>query len=370
MDYKRMPIEMESPEQIGYSNVKYNLAESSVRDVNLDLNQLPLQNLLLCYGDHLGKPELRELIAGETKSISKDQILLTPSAATALFIISTSLLSSKDHLIVVRPNYATNIETPRAIGCEIDFADVHFEDGFRIDWNQLKSLIKSNTKLISLTHPHNPTGKCLSNDDFKQIKEIAGQHNIHILVDETYRELHRGELLPYAADLHSKIVSVCSLSKAFGLPGIRIGWILCQDDTLMLRFLAAKEQIIICNSVVDEEIGYQFYKNKNNFLPAISSNTDQNFELLKKWFGQQEYLEWIEPQGGVVCFPRIKSNLKIDYNKFYADLNTKFETFVGPGHWFEMPKNYMRLGFGYPLKDELSTGLINIEKALDIQLGY
>src|SRR6478736_3036233 len=298
MDYKRMPIEIESPEQIGYSNVKYNLAESSVRDVSLDLKQLDLQNLLLCYGDHFGKPELRELIAGETKSISKDQVILTPSAATALFIISTSLLSSKDHLIVVRPNYATNIETPRAIDCEIDFVDVRFEDEFKINWSKLKSLIKTNTKLISVTHPHNPTGTCLSKADFNQIKEIADHHHVHILVDETYRELHRGELLPYAADLHPKVVSVCSLSKAFGLPGIRIGWILTRDTELMNCFLAAKEQIIICNSIVDEEIGYRFYKKKKEFLATINQNTNQNFEVLKKWFGQQEYLEWIEPKGG------------------------------------------------------------------------
>ncbi len=368
MDYKRMPIEIESPEQVGYSNVKYNLAESSVRDISLNLNHFGLQNLLLCYGDHLGKPELRELIAAETKNIPIDQVLLTPSAATALFIISSSLLSTKDHLIVVRPNYATNIETPRAIGCEIDFADVRFEDQFHIDWEKLKSLIKSNTKLISITHPHNPTGMCLTADDFDQIKEIANQHNVHILVDETYRELHKGELLPYAADLHSKIISVCSFSKAFGLPGIRIGWILTQDSKVMHRFLAAKEQIIICNSVVDEEIGYQFYKKKKEFLSSISQNTNQNFGILKKWFTEQNYLEWVEPKGGVVCFPRIKSDLKIDYNKFYEDLNTKFETFVGPGHWFEMAKNYMRIGFGYPLKEELSTGLQNIEKAIELQL--
>jgi aspartate/methionine/tyrosine aminotransferase len=368
MDYKRMPIEIESPEQIGYSNVKYNLAESSVRDVSLDLNQLDLQNLLLCYGDHFGKPELRELIAAETKSISKDQVLLTPSAATALFIISTSILSSKDHLIVIRPNYATNIETPRAIGCEIDFVDVKFEDQFRIDWSKLKSLIKSNTNLISLTHPHNPTGSCLTADDLNQIKEIADRYNVHILVDETYRELHRGELLPYAADLHPNIISVSSLSKAFGLPGIRIGWILTQDTDLMLRFLAAKEQIIICNSVIDEEIGYQFYKKKKDFLSTIRQNTNQNFEVLKKWFGNQEYLEWIEPEGGVVCFPRIKAILKIDYHRFYEDLNTKYETFAGPGHWFEMPRNYMRIGFGYPLKEELNTGLQNIENAIELQL--
>ena len=85
-------------------------------------------------------------------------MLVTPSAASALFIIATSLLSEQDHLVVVRPNYATNIETPRAIGCAMDFLDLAFEDGYRFDLDRLAALIRPNTRMISLTHPHNPTG--------------------------------------------------------------------------------------------------------------------------------------------------------------------------------------------------------------------
>jgi aspartate/methionine/tyrosine aminotransferase len=143
MDYKRMPIEIESPEQMGYGNIKFNLTESSVRDALFPTDEIDLKSLLLSYGDHKGKPELRQLIASETKTVSAEQVLITPSAATALFIISTTLLDSKSHLIVVRPNYATNIETPKAIGCEIDYLDVKFEDGFQINWDKLESLIKS-----------------------------------------------------------------------------------------------------------------------------------------------------------------------------------------------------------------------------------
>ncbi len=123
-----MPIELESPEQIGYHNVRYNLAESSVRDISFDADSITIDNLILCYGDHLGKPELRTLISQETNNISANNILLTPSAATALFIIATSLLNPEDHLIVISPNYATNIETPRAIGCEISIVKTHFEE--------------------------------------------------------------------------------------------------------------------------------------------------------------------------------------------------------------------------------------------------
>src|SRR3954466_14813991 len=129
MKYKRMPIEIESPEQLGYDTINCNLAESSVHDAVFQDLKLNLNELVLAYGDHLGKPELRELLAQRYPSITSDDILITAGAAAALFIVATSLLRKEDHLIVLRPNYATNIETPKAIGCEIDFIDLSFEKG-------------------------------------------------------------------------------------------------------------------------------------------------------------------------------------------------------------------------------------------------
>src|ERR1035437_3580845 len=145
MKYVRMPIEIESPEQFGYHNIKYNLAESSVSDVVLKNIHLDINNLVLCYGDHLGKPELRELLAKEYATNAED-ILLTVAAASALFIIATTLLDKNSHLVVARPNYATNIETPRAIGCAIDFLDLKFEENYAINLETLEKLIKPETK--------------------------------------------------------------------------------------------------------------------------------------------------------------------------------------------------------------------------------
>src|SRR5258706_15457126 len=110
MIYKRMAIEKESPEELGYGNIRYNLAESSVSDFLLQDIHLNIQNLSLCYTDHKGKPVLRDLIVNDHDNLSRENVLLTVGAASALFIIASSLLSSDDHLIVVRPNYATNIE--------------------------------------------------------------------------------------------------------------------------------------------------------------------------------------------------------------------------------------------------------------------
>src|SRR5580698_6676980 len=147
MQYKRMPIEIESPESLGYYSIECNLAESSVRDVQFKEIDINLIDLVIAYGDHIGKPALRELIAKEYENIHADDVLLTVGAAGALFIIQTSLLNKSDHLIVIRPNYATNIETPRAIGCDMSLIDLYFEENYELYIEKIKSAIQPNTKL-------------------------------------------------------------------------------------------------------------------------------------------------------------------------------------------------------------------------------
>ncbi len=119
MKYVRMPIEEESPEQFGYERIKYNLAESSVSDRSLKDLGINLDDTLLCYGDHVGHTGMREIIAQQSEYLKVEDVLATAGASAALFIIATSLLEKGDHIVVARPNYATNIETPRAIGCDI-----------------------------------------------------------------------------------------------------------------------------------------------------------------------------------------------------------------------------------------------------------
>src|SRR5437764_10275498 len=119
MHYRRMPIEVESPEELGYDRIEFNLAESSLTDQRLSDLGMKMSDLLLFYGDHKGKPELRDLIASEY-NVDGKQVLVTPGAAPALFIAATSLLDQGDEVLVAKTNYATNIETPRAIGAKIN----------------------------------------------------------------------------------------------------------------------------------------------------------------------------------------------------------------------------------------------------------
>ena len=364
--YRRTPIEVESPEEFGYDKIKYNLAESSVPDFILGDLGLDLNNLKLSYSDHLGYPELRQAIA-EEDNIKPDNILLTTGAAGALFITATSLLSQKDHIVLLHPNYVANLETPRAIGCQIDYLRLSKEKRFKLDLNQLEETIKPNTCLVSLTYPQNPTGTVLTKTELNEIIALVESKGIYLLLDETYRDMtFNGSPLPLAASLSENVISVSSFSKAYGLPGVRLGWLITQNPVLMETFLAAKELIFICNSIVDEVIGSRFYTDfKTDFLKDIKAHVSTNFNILEKFMANNSYLDWIKPEAGCIGFPWIKENVELSGKKFNNVLKETYKTFIAPGHWFEVDERFFRVGYGYPSANELEGGLQSITAAIE-----
>jgi aspartate/methionine/tyrosine aminotransferase len=330
MLYKRMPIEIEAPEGLGYENIDCNLSESSFADQKLSGLGIDISNLVLFYGDHKGKSELRMLIAADAH-VGAEEVLVTSGAATALFIIATSLLNEGDHVVIAKSNYATNIETPRALGAQCSYLHLLFEEGFDLDVSVLENLITDHTKLVSLTYPHNPTGVLISEDKLIAIVRLIERKGTYLLIDETYREMSFVQKLPVAATLSDRVISISSMSKSYGLPGIRIGWIIARNKRLMETFLAAKEQICITNSVVDEEIACQYLQRKESLFAPVRATIMKNFVVMKEFMQNQEVLEWVEPQGGCVCFPRIKPGIKVDTDRFYHILLDKYATYVGKG---------------------------------------
>lgn len=364
MNYERMVIEKEAPEEYGYDRIRFNLSESSIADQKLSDVGLSLPDLTLFYGEHRGDKELRALIAGQDKGLSPDDVLVTAGAAGALFIIATALLSASDHLVVVRPNYATNIETPKAIGCAISYVDLDFDEGFAVDVERVAAAVRSDTRLISVTCPHNPTGTMMTRADLDALIALAESRHCRLLVDETYRDLSFGTRLPAAASLSPAAVSVSSLSKAFGIPGIRIGWLVTRDKALQETFLAAKEQIGICGSVIDEAIARAMLERRDAFLASLLPEMSKRRDIVQAWIDGEPLVDWVRPQGGVVGFPRLNVDAGFDLDRFYARLLEEHGTYVGPGHWFEMPKRFFRVGFGWPKEAELRGGLEAISAAL------
>jgi len=364
MKYVRMPIEVESPEEFGYGRIRYNLSESSVADRKLSDLGLSIPDLTLLYGEHRGSERLRALVAGESTRLSAADVLITSGAAGALFIIATALLRPQDHLVVLRPNYATNLETPRAIGCAVTHIDLSFEEGFKIDLQRVVAAITPQTRLISITCPHNPTGVTYSEADLHFLVELAKSRNCHLLVDETYRDLSYGAPLPIAASLAPHVISVASLSKAYGVPGLRLGWLITRAPHLQELFLAAKEQMSICGSVIEEWIAEQMLTRRTRLLEPIRTEMRRRLDIVTEWMAGEELLEWVPPNGGVVCFPRMRAQPVGGTDAFYRRLTETHGAYVGPGHWFEMPDTYFRLGYGWPTSEELTAGLQAISAAL------
>ena len=211
ISYKRQPIEIESPEQMGYENIRYNLTESSVPDVLWSDLDLDFHDMVLGYGHHDGIPGLRQRIASEGEGLKPENILMTAGSAAALFIVTTSLLKPGDHLIVLHPNYVTNIETPRAIGCRLDLQRLSFDENYSLDIGNLERLIQPHTRLISLTYPHNPTGAMITEAELRAIVALAESRGCYLLLDETYRDMVFGPPLPVAASLSERTISVSIL---------------------------------------------------------------------------------------------------------------------------------------------------------------
>jgi aspartate/methionine/tyrosine aminotransferase len=361
-----MPIEAESPEQFGYDRIRYNLAESSVSDGRLgDIAAgADLDGLVLNYGDHLGHPGLRGLIAAGVDGATADDVLVTPGAAAALFFVHTALLEAGDHVIVARPNYATNVETPRAIGADVSYLELRFEDGWRVDPARIAAMLTARTRLVSLTSPHNPTGQVMDEATLREIVRLVERSGARLLFDETYRDMTFGGPIAAAASLSERAISVSSVSKTYGLPGLRTGWLVARDRDLRDLLLAAKEQVVITGSVVDEGLTFRALSRAATWLPTIMSRIAMAFETTRAWIASDPRFEWVEPTGGVVGFPRIRSVAAVDLDRFYDVLMERYGTVVGPGHWFEQPRSYFRLGFGWPTQDQLAGGLAGLSAAL------
>ncbi len=371
-----MPIEVESPEELGYDTIRYNLSESSMRDATVgDLGlQSPylvdeLQHKVLWYGDHRGDPGLRSLVAALGTSLSADDVLVTAGAAMALFMVHTAFLEPGDDIVVFHPNYATNIETPRAIGANVLPLQLTFKDGYRPDLDRLESLVSARTKILSITDPHNPTGICLTEEERVHIVTLAQRHGCVLLVDETYRDLSRGPVQPWAAEMSESAISISSLSKSMGLPGIRVGWAVTRSRAHQERLLAAKEQIMICGSVLDETVATHALRQRTELLASRRATAEQHLFIVREWMSGHADLEWVEPQGGVVCFPRIRDPFAVDVGAFYHHLRTVGGTLVGAGHWFEVDPRSFRVGFGWPSDSELRGGLAAIDASLDAAGG-
>jgi aspartate/methionine/tyrosine aminotransferase len=357
MTFKRMLIEewfdtyqFKKDFDIGESGVKF----MKFGDLDINLDQLDLR-----YGYHLGAPELREQIASLTPGITSAQVGVTTGAGESIFAVTAALVGPGEHVIVETPNFPSLYEVPTSLEREVSFFPLQFEDQFKPDLDRLKTLIQPNTKMIVLTHPNNPAGSVITSQELEQLVALAEENDVYLLLDETYRELSFSEPPPLAASLSPKAISITSMSKTYGLPGIRVGWVVGNQEVID-GVCAVREQVTICNPSISEAIALHVLMRKDWMMAEIRRKVQDNYAVMKNWLDKRADLEWVEPQSGVVAFPRLAEDTAAD--SLCRLLVEKYRTFVVPGYCFGMPR-YFRMGFGGS-KEELVSGLDCLDKAL------
>jgi len=355
--FKRMAIEDWFDSQ--QFEVDYDIGESGMKFLNFSELGVELKDLPIRYGYHKGSPELRQLIAEQYDGLSAENMIVTTGASEANFAIIASLVGSRDNVVVEHPNFPSLYEVPLSLEREVTFFNLTFDEKFKPNLTRLAQLLKKETRLVVLSHPNNPTGSTLSERQLREVVELVESRNAYLLMDETYRQLTFGKVLPAAACLSSRAISVTGMSKAYGLPGIRIGWAVA-DKPIVEALVAVREQLTICNSAIGEVIASAVLRIGSRILQRMRSELAANYEVLREWMMNQAQLEWVEPEGGVVCLPRMKGNLST--LELCRLLVKKYRTFTVPGYVFGMDQ-YLRLGFGGE-EEELRQGLKRLGTAL------
>ena len=303
-------------------------------------------NLKLGYTESQGLPLLREEISKLYQNASIEDILVV-APEEAIFITMNSILNKGDHNICTYPGYQSLYEIARAIGCEVTKWLPDEEIGWRFDPNFLIDNMKPNTKLIVCNFPHNPTGYLPPSKDFTTIINIAKEHEIHLFSDEMYRflEYDTKDRLPSASDMYDKGISLFGMSKTFGMPGVRLGWVITKDQELYKQMNEWKDYTTICTSAPSEILSLIALRAKEKIISRQLSLLQRNQKTLDEFFkSYSDIFTCVSPKAGSICFPRL--HLDQGAHNFCQKVIQETEIMLLPSTVYEYDDQHVRIGFG------------------------
>lgn len=263
-------------------------------------------DLWLGYTETWGAPDLREAIAGTFDTRSGADVLCFAGASEGIFAANHALLDTSSHAIVVTPNYQSHETLPLAI-CDATGVPLDPDHAWSLDIDRVAAAIRPNTKLVTINFPHNPTGAILDRDRYDALIELCRHHGIHILHDEIFHGLGPTGIdhLPLIADEYELGLSLGVMSKSYGLPGLRVGWIVAQDRDLLERMERLKHYLSICSSGPSERLAIIGLQHRGELLERNNAIIDENLPKWDAFFARHpDLFEWQRPQGSCMAFPR------------------------------------------------------------------
>lgn len=354
-------------------SAKYDIAQSTISsfklkdilDINDEDGHAFVQQMMetkFNYGWIEGSPELKEEISKLYQNVPVEDILATNGATGANYLVLYGLITPADHVIAEYPSYQQLYDVPKSLGAEVDFWRIHENQGWYPNIDELKKLIKPNTKFIILNNANNPTGTILDRKFLEQVVDIAREIDAYIVVDEVYKPLTDDVDYVSIIDLYEKGIATNSLSKTYSTPGIRLGWVVANSEvTEQLR--KYRDYTMICAGVFDDALGTLILKNKEQVLNRNAKIVENNLKILTEWVENDPNVSMIYPGNVSTSFVKF-NHLNPDKTEDFAiALLKETGVLIVPGNRFDLP-GHARIGY---CTDEqtLKTGLAKLSEFLN-----
>ena len=340
------------------SRARFNLATSGLANLKLEELQVSLDDLELTGESGYGYPPLLSLLA-ERFRVDQASVVTAAGTTFANHLALAALINPGDEILLESPAYEPLLRLAEYLGASVKRFQRSFENGWRISPDEIRRNLSPRTRLIVITNFHNPTGVLADKQTLLDVGELANRNNARVLVDEVYLEMLFAETLPTAFHLGDQFVVTGSLTKAFGLSGLRCGWILAEPE-LAERMWRLNDLFAATPVHAGERLSVIALNQLARIAGLAQSRLDKHRQLLNQFLDTRDDLETVRPSFGSIMFPRVKQGTAAGLCKV---LSEKYETSVVPGSFFELPAHF-RIGIGGD-SETFTEGLDRLGQALD-----
>ena len=337
---------------------RINLSPSGTADRTFDELGFDPALLKITGPNAYGHPDLLGAL-GSRYGVPEDNVFTMAGASQAIFMVCAALLGKGDRVLVEKPAYEPLLSLPRLLGAEVVRLERRFDEGYGVDPVRYSDALACRPKLVVLTNLHNPSGVRLSEDAHRSLCSKAGEAGAMVFIDEIYLEFAAGGPRTTAFGLGDNVITASSLTKVYGLSGLRCGWVFAPRPVISaLRKLA--DHLYVEGVHIAEQLSAAAFSRLDAWAAENRPRFEKNLDLVREFVRGEPNLSWVEPDSGIIAFPRIEA--AADGSRLAALLEEKYDTTVVPGRFFEEPRHF-RLGFGGP-PGLLAEGLENIRRAL------
>lgn len=341
-----------------HAAARYNLANSGLIGCSTDDLVLEPGDLQINGATRDGYPPLLEAIA-TLYGVSPGQVVTAPGTSGANFLAFAALIDAGDEVLVERPTYEPLLAALGFLGAHIRRFERRFEDGYRLDPDEIRSLLTARTRLVVLANPHNPSGVLLPPEEVAGLARLAEGAGAHLLVDEVYRDIWFDEAPPSHVHLGPNVLATSSLTKSYGLSGLRCGWVLCAPDVAR-RLWLTRDAMAAVDSVPSDTLAAAAFRQLPRLAARSRSILDPNIAQVRAFLAaHREWLDCVVPPRSMTVFPRLRK--EADSEPLHDWLRSR-ETSIVPGKFFESPRHF-RLGFAVR-PEEVARGLENLAAGL------